>query len=137
MSDVRQHDETGIGLRQYLDVLRRRKWTVLVVLALALIASSLLTIREQSIYKAETTIVVGQGPTIIQIGNGNNFTPFSATMKELIKSTELAQRVISDLHLKLTPTQLLSKISISFNPDSAALDVAVYDHRPSRAKAIA
>jgi capsular exopolysaccharide synthesis family protein len=137
MSDVRQIDETGVGLRQYLDVLRRRRWIVLVVVALSVGVSSLLTLREQSIYKAETTIVVGQGPGLIQLQNANGIQAFSATMKELIKSTELAQGVISDLGLTLSPNQLLSKVSVSFNPDSAALDVSVLDQVPVEAKAIA
>jgi tyrosine-protein kinase len=137
MSDVRQPDEAGIGLRQYLDVLRRRKWIVLVMVALAVGASSLLTLREQSTYKAETTIVVGQGPGLIQLQNANGIQAFSATMKELVKSTELARGVISDLKLDITPSQLLSKVSVSFNPDSAALDVSVLDHVPSLAKKIA
>ncbi len=137
MSDARQPEEAGIGLRQYLDVLRRRKWTVLVMLALAVGASSFLTLREQSIYQAEATVAVGQGNTLFSAQNGNSIQPFAATMKELLESTVIAQGVIHDLKLDLTPTQLLSKVSVSFNPDSAALHVSVLDHAPARAKAIA
>jgi capsular exopolysaccharide synthesis family protein len=137
MSDLRPSDETGIGLRQYMTVLRRRKLIVVTMLALAVGAASVLTLREQSMYRAETTIVVGQGTGLIQLQNANGIQPFSATMKELVKSVELARGVISDLHLDMTPTSLLSEISVSFNPDSAALDVSVVDHVPVRAQAIA
>src|SRR5437868_11716864 len=135
MSDVRPIDETGIGLRHYLDVLRRRKLIVLVMLALAVGASAALTLREQSLYRAETTIVVGQGTGLIQLQNANGIQAFSATMKELVKSNELAAGVIADLGLHVTPSELLKKLSVSFNPDSAALDVSVVDHVPARAKA--
>jgi capsular exopolysaccharide synthesis family protein len=137
MSDARQPEEAGIGLRQYLDVLSRRKWTVLVILALAVGASSLLTLREQSIYKAEATIAVGQGRGLFNPQNGNAIQPFAATMKELLESTVVARGVIHDLGLSLTPDQLLSKVSVSFNPDSAALHVSALDHVPARAEAIA
>ena len=137
MSDTHQVDEAGIGLRQYLDVLRRRKWTILVVLALAIGASAALTIREQAKYKAEKTIVVGQGKSLFQASNANAIQPFSATMKELIKSTVVAKQVVHDLNLSLTPHQLLEQVSVSFNPESAALDVSVTDHVPARALAIA
>jgi capsular exopolysaccharide synthesis family protein len=137
MSDARQPEEAGIGLRQYLDVLRRRKWTVLVILALAVGASSLLTLSEQSVYRAEATIAVGQGRGLFNPQNGNSIQPFSQTMKELLESTVVARTVIHDLRLPLTPQQLLNKVSVSFNPDSAALDVSVLDHQPAKARAIA
>jgi polysaccharide biosynthesis transport protein len=137
MSDVHQPEEAGIGLRQYLDVLRRRKWIVLVIVALAVGVSSLLTLSEQSVYQAEATVAVGQGRGLFNPQNGNAIQPFSATMKELLESTVVARGVIHDLNLNLTPDQLLSKISVSFNPDSAALHVSVLDHVPGTAKAIA
>jgi capsular exopolysaccharide synthesis family protein len=137
MSDARQPEEAGIGLRHYLDVLRRRRWTVLVIVALAVGASSLLTLRQQSIYQAEATIAVGQGRGLFNPQNGNSIQPFSTTMKELLESTVVARGVVHDLGLPLTPDQLLSKVSVSFNPDSAALHVSVLDHVPARAKAIA
>ncbi len=137
MSDVAHVQEAGIGLRQYLDVVRRRKWTVLVVLGLAIGASAVLTIREKSVYKAETTIVVGQGNHLFQAANAGAIQPFSATMKELIKSTVVATQVIDDLKLETTPDKLLSRVAVTFNPESAALDVSVTDHVPEQAKAIA
>jgi capsular exopolysaccharide synthesis family protein len=129
--------EAGIGLRHYLDVLRRRKWTVLVILALAIGASAALTIREKSMYKAETTVVVGQGSGLFNPQNAAAIQPFTATMKELLQSTIVASGVISDLGLNLTTSQVLNKISVSFDPESALLKVSVVDHVPSQAKAIA
>jgi receptor protein-tyrosine kinase/non-specific protein-tyrosine kinase len=137
MSDARQPEEAGIGLRQYLDVVRRRKWIVIVIVALAVGASAMLTLSEQSIYQAEATIAVGQGRGLFSPQNGNSIQPFSATMKELLESNVVARGVIGDLKLPLTPSQLLGKVSVSFNPDSAALHVSVLDHVPATAKAIA
>lgn len=141
MSDVANVPEAGLGLRQYLEVVRRRKWTILAVLALAIGASSALTIREKSVYKAETTVVVGQGTetrtSLFNPANGGSIQPFSATMKELIQSTVVASRVITDLHLDTTPSSLLNHVSVTFNPDSAAINVSITDHVAATAKAIA
>jgi capsular exopolysaccharide synthesis family protein len=136
MSDEAQ-TEAGIGLRHYLDVLRRRKLTVLLMIALAVGAAALLTLREQSEYKAETTVVVGQGNGLFNPQNAAAIQPFTATMKELLRSTIVAQGVIDDLHLNLTTSQLLNKISVSFDPESALLDVSVVDHVPTQARAVA
>jgi len=137
MSDVRESEGTGIGLRQYLDVIRRRKLIVVTTLALALGAASALTLATTSLYQAQTTIVVGQGTCIVQPQNANAIQPFTATAAGLMKSTILADNVIHDLHLNSTPQALLGSISVSFNPDSAALTASVVNHDPQLAKSIA
>lgn len=137
MSDFRDTEGTGAGLRQYLEVVRRRKLIVVTIVSLALGAASALTLATTSLYEAETTIVVGQGTCIVQPQNANAIQPFSATATELMRSTIVAQDVIRDLHLNMTPQQLLGSVSVSFNPDSAALKASVVNHDPLLAKAIA
>lgn len=126
-----------MGLRHYLDVVRRRKWLVLFVFGLAVSAAAVVTVSQQSKYKAQTTIVVGQAGGLVQPQNAGAIQPFSATMKELIKSTVVARGVIAAVPLDMRPEQVLSRMSVSFNPESAALKVSVVDHSPRRAKAIA
>ncbi len=137
MSDLRETEGAGVGLRQYLEVIRRRKLIVISILAAALGAASALTLATTSLYEAQTTIVVGQGTCIVQPQNANAIQPFSATATELITSTIVARDVIRDLHLTLTPQQLLGNVNVSFNPDSAALKASVVNHDPLLAKAIA
>ena len=137
MSDLRETEGTGVGLRQYLEVVRRRKLIVVAVLVLALGGASAYTLATKSLYEAQTTIVVGQGTCIVQPQNANAIQPFSATATELIKSTIVAQNVIRDLGLSMTPQQLLGNVSVSFNPESAALKASVVNHDPQLARAIA
>ena len=134
---VNESGETGVELRTYLDVIWRRKWTVVLVTALAIGAAAAFTFTQQSKYAAETTIVVGQAGGLVQPQNANAIQPFSATMTELIKSTVVADAVARQLNLSLSPQSLLSRTSVSFNPESAALKVTVIDHDPSQARAIA
>jgi capsular exopolysaccharide synthesis family protein len=137
MSDVRETEGTGAGLRQYLEVVRRRKMIVVSVLAIALGVASALTLATTSLYEAQTTIVVGQGSCIVQPQNANAIQPFSQTATELMQSTVVAGAVIRDLHLKMTPQQLLGGVSVSFNSESAAVKASVTNHDPQLARRIA
>ena len=137
MTETQAAAEPTVGMRQYLDVLRRRKLTVVATVALALGAAVLFTMRQQPEYRAQTTIVVGQAGGLVQPQNAGAIQPFSATMQELIRSGVVARKVISALGLKETPEALLGRVSVSFNPESAALNVSVLDRYPERAQAIA
>jgi succinoglycan biosynthesis transport protein ExoP len=137
MTEPLEHEEAGNGLRHYLDVLRRRQLTVVAVVALSLAAAVLFTLRQTNEYRAETTIVVGQAGGLVQPQNAGAIQPFSATMQELITSTVVAQDVINALNLKTMPQSLLSSISVSFNPQSAALRVSVIESSPILARAVA
>jgi tyrosine-protein kinase len=137
VSEPLEHAEPGIGLRHYLAILRRRKLIVVVVFLLSLGASALYTIRQTKEYKAETTIVVGQAGGLVQPQNASAIQPFSATMQELITSTVVARNVIQSLHLNMTPQRLLGGITVSFSPESAALNVSVVESSPQLAEAVA
>jgi capsular exopolysaccharide synthesis family protein len=137
MIDVHDTEPAGLGLREYVAVLWRRKWLVLFVVAIAVGVSAAVTLSQPSVYKAETTIVVGQAGGLVQPQNANAIQPFSATMKELLTSTVVASRVIQNLGLNQRPQGLLGQISVSINPQSAALDVSVLDHSAVRARRIA
>jgi receptor protein-tyrosine kinase len=137
MIEGSEQDQGGIGLRHYLDVLWRRKWIVLAVLAVAIGAAAGLSALQTPIYRAQTKIVIGQGKTLIPptvLGQANQ--TLTATMADLAQSNVLARNVVDNLGLKETPEQLLAKISVSINPQTAVMDVFVDDHSQSRARRI-
>src|SRR6266511_434 len=103
--------EPSIGLRQYLDVLWRRRLSVLLIVGLAVGTAAFLTLRQQSKYQARTTIVVGQAGGLVQPQNAGAIQPFSATMQELIRSTVVARNVIKALGLHETAEGLLGQLS--------------------------
>jgi receptor protein-tyrosine kinase len=138
MIEGSEHEQGGIGLRHYLDVLRRRKWTVLAVLAIAIGVAALLSELQKPVYRAQTKIVIGQGKTLIPPSVlGQSQQTLTATMADLAQSNVLARNVVDNLNLKETPEQLLAKISVSINPQTAVMDVFVDDHSGSRARQIA
>lgn len=137
MPDSLDPNDSGTGLRQHLEVVRRRKWIVLLVTSLA-VAAAALSFLQDPLYRASTTIVVGQGNSLFQPGEANAVTPFTATMGDLVRSKIVMATVIDDLDLQAeTPESLLESLSVSINPETAVIRVSVDDHDPERAVAIA
>jgi capsular exopolysaccharide synthesis family protein len=128
---------TGLGLRHYLDVIRRRKLIVLFVFALAVASAFVVTQIQTSKYRATSKIVIGQGQGLFSPTLANAFQPFSATMSDLLKSNVVARKVIANLDLEESEESLLAKITISIKPESSALKVSVVDDNRFRARQIA
>lgn len=129
--------DATLGLRHYLEVVRRRKWIVLSVFAVAVGAALAISLTMDPLYQAKTSIVVGQGNSLFQPGEANAVQPFTATMGDLVKSNVVATTVIRELGLKQSPEALLKKVEVSINPSTAVVKISVQDHDKARAVAIA
>jgi capsular exopolysaccharide synthesis family protein len=130
-------ETTGIGLRHYFDVLRRRKWLVVAVFTVAVFGALLFSITQSAVYRAQSKILIGQGGglTQIQVAGSVNQT-LTATMSDLLRSNDLAQRVIKQLGLTLSPEQVLAKLTVSINPQTSVIKLAVDDHSQAKARRI-
>jgi capsular exopolysaccharide synthesis family protein len=118
-------EREALHARSFLSVLRRRKLLLLSVLTSVVAAAAITTFTTPPTYRATSKIVVGQGNSLFQPGQAGAVQPFTATMSDLIKSTVVAQQVIFDLKLSDSPDQLLSRVGVSFNPDTAVLNLSV------------
>ena len=130
-------EESGLGLRRYLEITWRRKWIVIAVIVAAIGAAAAASVAVEPVYRAETKLVVGSGNTLFPVGQANAFQPFTATMADLVKSRVVAERVIERLDIRESPKALLGKVSVRTNPDTAVLNVRVDDSDPERARRIA
>jgi capsular exopolysaccharide synthesis family protein len=130
-------ESAGPGLRHYLDVLVRRRWIVLSVFLLTVGAAALATSLEESKYRAETKIVIGQGRGLFSPTLANAFEPFSATMSDLLRSNIVARRVIQNTNLDSSEESMLARMSVSTKPESSALRVSIVDRDPNQARLIA
>ena len=115
----------ALHARSFLSVLRRRSLLVLSIFTIVLATAAITTLTTPPTYRATSKIVVGQGNSLFQPGQAGAVQPFTATMSDLIKSTVVAQEVIDELNLAETPDQLLSRVGVSFNPDTAVLNLSV------------
>jgi len=118
--------DTDFSLRQYLPILRRQAWLVIVPAAMAVAVAWYATSREEPVYRASSKIVVGQTGQTFQAQLGSDVDRFTATMTNLLKSNIVAQTVISDLGLDTTPEALLGSIDVVVRPNSSVLEVS-YD----------
>jgi capsular exopolysaccharide synthesis family protein len=132
-----QEASAGVGLRNYLDVVRRRLWIVLSVLAVTLAAAGAVSYLQEPLYRAETKIVIGQGQGLFPPTLASAFQPFSATMSDLLTSHVVARTVIDNLNLEESEESLLAKMDVSIRPESSALTLSVVDGDAFRAKRIA
>ena len=136
MNDAPEPGPSSIGLRHYVEVVRRRKWIILAVLAAAVGAAAVFSALEQPRYRAEAKIVVGQGNSLFQPTVSSAVQPFTATMGDLVTSRVVAVDAINRLGLQMSPQKLLSKLSVSINPQTAVLKISVDDRDPRRAEQI-
>jgi polysaccharide biosynthesis transport protein len=102
-----EEDEDTINLRDYWDVILKRKWTVitllLIVLAVTFVSTSLIT----PIYRATTVLQIEQDTAkvveyqdVAQPGAMFSEKDFYQTQYELMKSTALALKVVEQVGLQ-------------------------------------
>ncbi|MDA8242451.1 MAG: polysaccharide biosynthesis tyrosine autokinase [Nitrospiraceae bacterium] len=90
-----------VHLRDYLGVILKRKWIVLSFLASVLVATVIFTAMMIPVYKSTVVIKIDkQGPDVIPYKNLTDISgDESETQKEILKSRNLAERVIRELNL--------------------------------------
>lgn len=138
MTTTAESESAGLGLRHYLDVLRRRAWIVALLTVLAAGAAYGITSIQKPVYRAQTKIVVGQGGGVFPPSVSYAIQPLTATMGNLVTSNVVAEDVIRRLRLTdETPQSLLGKVSVVVNPTTAVIVIDVDARSKSRAVNIA
>lgn len=138
MSTNPESESAGLGLRHYLDVLRRRWWIVAAVTVVAAGAAYAVSSIQEPVYRAQTKIVVGQGGGVFPPSVSYAIQPLTATMGNLVTSNVVARDVIRRLGLAdETPESLLKQISVVVNPTTAVIAIDVDARSKGRATDIA
>ncbi len=101
-------DQEEIHLRDYLEVLARRKWLIIAFLMLSFISTLVLTLAATKTYKASVVIQVSpqnQNVTKFEevVSSDMRAREFYETQVSLIKSHGLLQRVAEELDLEVHP----------------------------------
>src|SRR3972149_9515821 len=125
------HTEEEPNLRDYIDVILRRKWIVISCLAISVVTVAIASLLMSRIYKAEATIEIApENPKITTFQEVVELEPqpqqtdsFYETQYKLIESKSLAKEVVSALQLDLHPEFAVKEKKpgfISFVNDSFA-----------------
>jgi succinoglycan biosynthesis transport protein ExoP len=106
--DVPDWDAEEVHLRDYLDVIFRRRWLIVSFLMLTFISTLILTLASPKIYKASSFIEVSpqdQKVTKFEevVASEVRVQEFYQTQVDLLQNSELARRVIENLELAENP----------------------------------
>ncbi|SEM93647.1 YveK family protein [Lihuaxuella thermophila] len=130
--------EREIGLADIWRIIRKHLKLILTVsLLLSLATGLVIYFVQKPEYEATTYVYVKT------YSSGNSFNDVLANQKDLnthadiIRSERIANEVISMLNLKLTPDQLLQKVSVTPVKDSLILSIKVTDGNHKQAVMIA
>lgn len=105
---VPEWDTEEVHLRDYLDVIFRRKWLIISFLALTFITTLILTLASPKIYKASTSIeVMPQNQKITKfeevVATETRGQEFYQTQVDLLQNNALTRRVVEKLELANHP----------------------------------
>lgn len=124
-----------MDFRAYLDILRRRGWIIVVT---ALVAAALafgLSLVQTKTYRA--TARISAVPARPDWGLGNSAKDLLRNFVNNLNTHDMANRVISVAQLDMNSYDLLSKLTISAEPDNFMIRIDAKDQDPEIAKKIA
>src|SRR3989338_564554 len=100
--------EQEVHLRDYLRVLRKRRWTVIAFFVILVTTVAVGTFTARPVYRSVVQILIErENPNVVSIQEvlaiDATATDYYQTQYEILKSETLARRVIARLHLDRHP----------------------------------
>ena len=116
----------------YLTILRRRKWIVLVPPVAAAIAAYLLSTGQSPLYRASADVLVNRASVVTAITgvdpSGGDPTRYLATQASIARDPVLAKRISDASGIPgMTPGRVLSESSVTPSTDSDIVTITVQD----------
>jgi receptor protein-tyrosine kinase len=120
------------SLRDYLSVIRRRKWVIAATVVLVTAAALGYSLLQDRTYQAASQVLLGRqnlANLLSGLGDqpiGNDFQRIAQTQAELARSPEVAALTLERVgRTDLTPRQLLDRTSITVLPNADLLEFRV------------
>src|SRR5712691_1787382 len=126
----------------YLAILRRRKWNVLVPPVAAALAAFLLSMGQSPLYHADAQVLVNP-PSVVAAAtgidpSGGDPTRYLNTQASIARAPELALRVASRSNIPgMTADRVLAESSVTPSTDSDLVSIGVDDRDPNVAARLA
>ncbi len=121
-------------LREYIGILRYRKWTIAVVIALVMGSALAFSFRQTPIYVSETRVLVQSPATDV----GLTSLPVNLeTERALVNSAAVATIVRDNLNLTGSPDVLLGSLDVSVETNTEILSIRYSDPSALRAQRLA
>jgi len=127
-------------LTRYIQVLRQRLWIIIVCPIVAALAAGIVSFLLPPVYEAQVSLLVrpaqplgSTDPNVAAL----NADQISRTYASLMTQRPLLQSVSSEVGLSIRPEDLAKKITVTPEPSTTILDVAVRDTNPALARDLA
>lgn len=134
--------EDNIGIKGYLQIIKRRSWIMFLITFIAIIVSTGVSFfAVNPVYEANTTLLVDinkkPGAEIITTEQLSVSEKLAVTYGEIIKSKSVLNEVEDSLDLKCGYEELSDKVNVSLINKTQIISVSVQDTNPKRATDIA
>jgi polysaccharide biosynthesis transport protein len=128
-----------VELREYLDILRRRWLTVVIIALTALVLASAVSLALPKKYTATTRLFIAvAGDSVTDMAQLSNFAEKQmASYAEVATSPLVLGPVIDELGLRTTPKELAESVEATVPVSTVILEIAATDLDPTRATQIA
>lgn len=144
-----------LHIKEYISILLRRKWIAISFFLITVTTVTLMTFKQDPIYKAVATVIVDVQSAdilsvkdVVKLGETNYFAykDYIETQQEIIKSRRVAGKVIENLGLKDKKefqekrdpvTALLKNIKVELIRDTRIIKISAEDKDPKQAALIA
>jgi len=128
-------------LRDYIEVLKRRRWVVLLPLVVVPLFAILLSLRQPAIYQASAQVLISRENLATQLeglSDPNTTDPArtAGTQAQLARVPEVARRALAAAHIHGSPSDLLGASSVTATPETDLLVFRVRDGDPDVATAL-
>jgi capsular exopolysaccharide synthesis family protein len=134
----RDQDRT-LQLRDYVDIISRRKLQILLIIALCLGLAMAYAFTRPTLYQAQAKVLVEPIPNPVTAitSNPQAFVPNMDTEKELVTSDAAANLVAQKLGIQTAPRLLLKHVTAGVIVNTSVLTIAYSDEDPATAARLA
>lgn len=143
-ADITTNQRTEImDVAGYTRLLRRWAWLIVLCPLIAALGASVISRQITPVYEADATVLVKPAQPLnidtgqSQTGVSSTSDQITATYVQLMTQPSLLSKVISDLHLQMTPQSLAGKVKVTPQTNTTVIKVSVQDKSPAQASRIA
>ncbi|NTU70233.1 MAG: polysaccharide biosynthesis tyrosine autokinase [Coriobacteriia bacterium] len=127
-----------MDLRDYLNVLRARKWIVIQAIVISTLVAVVLSMLQPPTYEGSAKVLISEKDTGAALlgtllSDSSNFERSLQTQVQLMRMRPLAESAIRKLNLKTDPGSLLSRVKVSVVGQTNIITIVVTDTDPKRA----
>lgn len=138
---MKQHDEgVELNLSELFRFIKKKAWIIAIVLLICILLSAVFTLAfTEPTYTAATRIYVlnRASDSLISSSDYNVSAYMANDYRVLITGKNVTQKVVEQLDLDMTITELTQKISVDFVSNTRVLEISVTHTDPEQAAQIA